>query len=131
MWCKKGEYSAVAKLFFQNPEESVKSLFHSPINSFRPWTLMIFSVEYYILTLWTFALPVPAGVFIPAILTGAAWGRLFGIGVGHAFPAITGIDPGKYALVGAAAQLGGIVRMTISLTAIIMEATKVLFCLCH
>ncbi|KAK6759851.1 hypothetical protein RB195_021427 [Necator americanus] len=116
MWCKKGEYSAVAKLFFQNPEESVKSLFHSPINSFRPWTLLIFSIEYYMLTLWTFGLSVPAGVFIPAILTGAAWGRLFGIG--------TGIDPGKYALAGAAAQLGGLVRMTISLTAIIMEATK-------
>ncbi|KIH67499.1 chloride transporter, ClC family [Ancylostoma duodenale] len=116
---KKGEYSAVAKLFFQNPEESVKSLFHSPINSFRPWTLLIFSIEYYLLTLWTFGLSVPAGVFIPAILTGAAWGRLFGIGVGR-----TGIDPGKYALAGAAAQLGGLVRMTISLTAIIMEATK-------
>ncbi|VDM54238.1 unnamed protein product [Angiostrongylus costaricensis] len=124
MWCKKGEYSAVAKLFFQNPEESVKALFHSPINSFRPWTLLIFSLEYYLLTLWTFGLSVPAGVFIPAILTGAAWGRFFGIGVGRAFPNITGIDPGKYALAGAAAQLGGIVRMTISLTAIIMEATK-------
>lgn len=30
LWCRKGEYSAVANLFFQSPEESVKSLFHSP-----------------------------------------------------------------------------------------------------
>ncbi|KAE9413812.1 hypothetical protein Angca_007086, partial [Angiostrongylus cantonensis] len=118
MWCKKGEYSAVAKLFFQNPEESVKALFHSPINSFRPWTLLIFSLEYYLLTLWTFGLSVPAGVFIPAILTGAAWGRLFGIGVGRAFPNIVS------GIILYPAQLGGIVRMTISLTAIIMEATK-------
>lgn len=34
LWCPKGQYSAVANLFFQNPEESVKSLFHSPISKF-------------------------------------------------------------------------------------------------
>uniref|UniRef100_A0A915D9R7 Uncharacterized protein n=1 Tax=Ditylenchus dipsaci TaxID=166011 RepID=A0A915D9R7_9BILA len=65
-----------------------------------------------------------SGIFIPCLLTGAAWGRLFGIGVEYLFPNLAGIDPGKYALAGAAAQLGGVVRMTISLTAIIVEATK-------
>ncbi|KAK0407180.1 hypothetical protein QR680_019056 [Steinernema hermaphroditum] len=124
LWCPKGKYSAVANLFFANPEESVKNLFHSPINSFRAGTLAIFAVEYYFLTLWTYGLSVPSGVFIPALLTGAAWGRLFGITVEYMFPNVTGIDPGKYALAGAAAQLGGVVRMTISLTAIIVEATK-------
>ncbi|CAJ0575608.1 unnamed protein product, partial [Mesorhabditis spiculigera] len=124
MWCKKGEYSAVANLFFHNPEEGVKSLFHAPINSFRPWTLLIFATEYFFLTAWTFGVSVPSGIFIPMLLTGAAWGRFIGISLSKIVPGVTGIDPGKYALAGAAAQLGGSVRMTISLTAIIMEATK-------
>ncbi|KAF8382373.1 clh-6 [Pristionchus pacificus] len=124
LYCQKGEYSAVANLFFANPEESVKSLFHSPIGSFKPQTLLIFAIEYFVLSVWTFGLAVPSGVFIPALLTGAAWGRLFGLGVEKLLPQVTGIDPGKYALMGAAAQLGGVVRMTISLTAILLEATK-------
>uniref|UniRef100_A0A7E4VYC5 Chloride channel protein n=1 Tax=Panagrellus redivivus TaxID=6233 RepID=A0A7E4VYC5_PANRE len=124
LWCPKGKYSAVANLFFQNPEESVKSLFHSPFNAFHPTTLLIFAVEYFLLTLWTFGLNVSSGVFIPTLLTGAAWGRLVGVMAERMFPSLTGIDPGKYALAGAAAQLGGVARMTISLTAIIVEATK-------
>uniref|UniRef100_A0A915P1V5 Chloride channel protein n=1 Tax=Meloidogyne floridensis TaxID=298350 RepID=A0A915P1V5_9BILA len=124
LWCPKGKYSAIATLFFQNPEESVKSLFHSPLNSFKPLTLFVFAFEYYILTMWTYGLSVPSGIFIPSLLTGAAWGRLFGVGVQYFFPELEAIDSGKYALAGAAAQLGGIVRMTISLTAIIVEATK-------
>ncbi|CAJ0925559.1 unnamed protein product, partial [Mesorhabditis belari] len=124
LWCPKGEYSAVANLFFDGSEGGIKSLFHSPINSFRPYTLLIFAVEYFFLTAWTFGVSVPAGIFIPLLLTGAAWGRYIGVGLAHLIPSVVGTHPGKYALAGAAAQLGGSVRMTISLTAILMEATK-------
>ncbi|GMS93178.1 hypothetical protein PENTCL1PPCAC_15353, partial [Pristionchus entomophagus] len=124
LYCGKGEYSAIANLLFDHPEASVKSLFHSPLGTYKSSTLLIFSIEYFLLSLWTFGLSVPTGVFIPSLLTGAAWGRLFGLGVKFLFPEMTSIDPGKYALMGATAQLGGVVRLTISLTAILLEATR-------
>lgn len=51
----------------------------------------------------------PSGLFIPLLLTGAAWGRLIGIGLGYALAdqaSTLPIYPGKYALIGAAATLG-------------------------
>jgi chloride channel 7 len=47
---------------------------------------------------------------------------LVGIGISILFPN-SSIDPGKYALIGAASTLAGIMRMTLSLTVIITEAT--------
>ena len=40
--------------------------------------LLQFGIIYYILTFWTYGLSVPSGLFVPCILTGAAWGRLLG-----------------------------------------------------
>nr|XP_015215608.1 PREDICTED: H(+)/Cl(-) exchange transporter 7 [Lepisosteus oculatus] len=94
------------------------------LGSYNPLTLGLFTLSYFILACWTYGLTVSAGVFIPSLLIGAAWGRLFGILMSVlAADESTWADPGKYALIGAAAQLGGIVRMTLSLTVIMVEAT--------
>lgn len=122
LFCDDGQYNAMSGLFFQTPEASVRSLFHDPPGSFNPVTLTLFCVTYYILAVWTYGLAIPSGLFIPSLLIGAAWGRLVGIGIAQLFPNLH-IDPGKYALIGAASTLGSIMRMTLSLTVIITEAT--------
>ncbi|PVD38860.1 hypothetical protein C0Q70_01485 [Pomacea canaliculata] len=122
-FCDDGFYSSSTNLFFDTPESSVKALFHAVAGSFNVSTLASYTAGYFFLACWTYGLSVPSGLFIPSLLIGAGWGRLVGIGVAAIFPDQEWADPGKYALIGAAAQLGGIVRMTISLTVIIVEAT--------
>nr|XP_033335693.1 H(+)/Cl(-) exchange transporter 7 [Megalopta genalis] len=124
MFCREGEYNAVAALWFQTPESSVRSLFHDPKGSHNDITLAIFIILYFILAVFTFGLSMSSGLFIPSLLIGSAWGRLIGSGLSKLFPNSVALIPGKYALLGAAAQLGGVVRMTISLTAILIEATQ-------
>uniref|UniRef100_A0A8C4DNR9 Chloride channel protein n=1 Tax=Dicentrarchus labrax TaxID=13489 RepID=A0A8C4DNR9_DICLA len=122
LFCADGEYNSMATAFFNTPERSVRSLFHNQPGSYNPLTLGLFTLTYFFLACWTYGLAVSAGVFIPSLLIGAAWGRLFGILLASITSNIWA-DPGKYALIGAAAQLGGIVRMTLSLTVIMVEAT--------
>ncbi|XP_073982659.1 chloride channel protein 7 [Rhodnius prolixus] len=123
MYCGDGEYNSAAAIWLQVPEASVRSLFHDPPASHKVSTLFLFMIAYLFLSIWTYGLSVSAGIFIPCLLTGAAWGRVVGILIGSVLPNTSWVDPGKYALVGAAAQLGGVVRMTISLTVILIEAT--------
>ncbi|KAH9827123.1 H(+)/Cl(-) exchange transporter 5-like [Teratosphaeria destructans] len=68
------------------------------------------------LTIVTFGIKVPSGVIIPALDAGAFFGRLIG-------QSITTISPGIFAMVGAAAFLAGVSRMTISLCVIMFELT--------
>lgn len=122
MFCREGEENAAAAIWFQTPEESVRSLFHEGSGSFSWSTLSVFFVCYYFLACWTYGLGIPAGLFIPTLLCGASWGRIVGKMMATLFPDQDWVDEGKYALVGAGAMLGGVVRMTLSLTVILMEA---------
>ncbi|KAK6395209.1 hypothetical protein LTR65_000678 [Meristemomyces frigidus] len=69
-----------------------------------------------VLTIITFGIKVPSGVIIPALDAGALFGRLIGQWIGT-------ISPGIFAMVGAAAFLAGVSRMTISLCVIMFELT--------
>jgi chloride channel 3/4/5 len=69
-----------------------------------------------ILTIITFGCKVPSGIIIPSLDAGALFGRLIG-------QMIPDISPGIFAMVGAAAFLAGVSRMTVSLAVIMFELT--------
>lgn len=68
------------------------------------------------LTIITFGCKVPSGIIIPALDAGALFGRLVG-------QLTSDISPGIFAMVGAAAFLAGVSRMTVSLAVIMFELT--------
>ncbi|KAI3386741.1 hypothetical protein SNEBB_000496 [Seison nebaliae] len=119
--CMDGEMSSMALLWMQTWEESVKSILHDQSETFHLTTLIVFALIYFLLATTTYGCHVPSGLFIPSILCGATWGRAFGLSLYHIFGYQANIS--VYALMGAAAQLAGNVRMTLSLAVIIMEAT--------
>uniref|UniRef100_A0A8C6W4D3 Chloride channel protein n=1 Tax=Nannospalax galili TaxID=1026970 RepID=A0A8C6W4D3_NANGA len=121
-FCPNDTYNDMATLFFNPQESAILQLFHQD-GTFSPVTLALFFVLYFLLACWTYGISVPSGLFVPSLLCGAAFGRLVAnvlksyIGLGH-------IYSGTFALIGAAAFLGGVVRMTISLTVILIESTN-------
>uniref|UniRef100_A0AAR2IP66 Chloride channel protein n=1 Tax=Pygocentrus nattereri TaxID=42514 RepID=A0AAR2IP66_PYGNA len=101
------------------------------------WQLVLALVFKMFITVVTFGMKVPSGLFIPSMAVGAIAGRLLGIGMEqlayyhHEWPMFKGwcslgakcITPGLYAMLGAAACLGGVTRMTVSLVVIMFELT--------
>ncbi|PFH32048.1 chloride transporter, chloride channel (ClC) family protein [Besnoitia besnoiti] len=83
-------------------------------------SLALFAVFKFAATILSVACPVPAGVFTPIFVCGAALGRLYG-SVLHRFrPSLS--SPAAYALVGAASLAAGTTR-TISVSVIVFELT--------
>eukprot|EP00079_Xenopus_tropicalis_P033060 XP_017946831.1 PREDICTED: H(+)/Cl(-) exchange transporter 3 isoform X4 [Xenopus tropicalis] len=101
------------------------------------WQLCLALVFKIIMTVFTFGIKVPSGLFIPSMAIGAIAGRIVGIAVEQLAyyhhdwfifkewceVGADCITPGLYAMVGAAACLGGVTRMTVSLVVIVFELT--------
>ncbi|KAJ4752028.1 Chloride channel protein [Rhynchospora pubera] len=119
--CPNGHYNDLATLLHATNDDAVRNIFStSTPNEFRTASLLIFFGIYCILGLITFGIAVPSGLFLPIILMGSAYGRL----VAKAFSAYIHIDPGLYAVLGAAALMAGIMRMTVSVCIIFLELTN-------
>lgn len=92
-----------------------------------------------LLVIISFGCKVPAGIFVPSMAIGAAFGRMIGIlveALHESFPTSTFfsaclpdepcITPGTYAFLGAAAALSGIMHITVSVVVIMFEITGAL-----
>ena len=117
--CKPGEeYNELASLFFAEPGVAIRQLFHLHKHAFSDVALFLFFIPYISLAVVVYGIGIPSGLFVPSLLSGAAFGRLFGNLLRKLHPDLA--HSNTYALVGAAAALGGCARMTISLTVILL-----------
>ncbi|KAF5568982.1 chloride channel 3 [Fusarium phyllophilum] len=108
--------------------------------SARTIVLLVFaSVLGFFLAAVTFGLQIPAGIILPSMAIGALTGRAVGIIMeiwvtnhpgfflfGSCEPDIPCVTPGTYAIVGAAASLAGVTRLTVSIVVIMFELTGAL-----
>ncbi|CAK9225413.1 unnamed protein product [Sphagnum troendelagicum] len=122
--CPANTYNDLAGLFFNTNDDTIRNLFSKGTNGeFEFSSLVIYLVTAYSLALLTYGIAVPSGLFVPAILCGATYGRIMGMIMKQIYG--TGpMDEGVYALLGAASFLGGSMRMTVSLCIIILELTN-------
>ncbi|SNX85868.1 related to chloride channel protein [Melanopsichium pennsylvanicum] len=142
-YTRMGGVELIADLFSECHEhESLEGLCVSQPSQIGPLIMAIFCAMVIkgALTIITFGIKLPAGIFIPTLAVGACFGRIVGLLVQyvqwtHADAAFFSwcpasdsacIVPGVYAMVGAAAALSGVTRTTVSLAVIMFELTGTL-----
>ncbi|EDV19344.1 uncharacterized protein TRIADDRAFT_33732 [Trichoplax adhaerens] len=101
------------------------------------WLLALAMLLKAFVTIFTFGIKIPAGLFIPSMAVGACFGRILGVAMEQWYyynpdtfffklachPGRVCVQPGLYSMVGAAATLGGVTKMTVSLVVIMFELT--------
>jgi len=124
--CESGHYNELASLYFVTANQCIKNLFHfreyghSTFPSFTAGPLILFFLSYFPMTMLAGGLAIPMGLFVPSLVAGAAYGRIWGHALNSAFPN-SFADSGTYSLMGAAAINGGVTRITLAMTIIMLE----------
>ena len=123
-----GDFNQVASLYFVPPDLAMQQLYHfkevdgTDYVTFQASALMLFGIPYFFMAAICAGVMAPVGLFVPTLLAGAAFGRAVGHILNVAFAGYV-TDAGTYALMGAAALMGGMSRLTIAGTVILLEAS--------
>jgi chloride channel 7 len=126
--CSDNQYNQVASLYFVPADVALQQLFHfkesggTTYTTFDTGALLMFFIPYSAMAVIAAGLIVPSGIFVPSLLAGGAYGRIVGHILNIAFPGYV-TDSGTYALIGGAAMMGGVSRMTMAGTIIMLEAS--------
>ncbi|CAI9742196.1 channel C-like [Octopus vulgaris] len=126
-------YNEVATLLFWTGEDAVKHLF-SRETPFEFGYVSLCSVLpfYFLMVCWASGTAVSAGILVPMLFIGGLYGRT----IGRVLISIlvsskstdegywNWMDPGAFALIGAASFFGGVTRLTKAVTVIMIELTN-------
>eukprot|EP01059_Diplonema_ambulator_P031154 TRINITY_DN5651_c0_g1_i2.p1 TRINITY_DN5651_c0_g1~~TRINITY_DN5651_c0_g1_i2.p1 ORF type:complete len:811 (+),score=105.75 TRINITY_DN5651_c0_g1_i2:120-2552(+) len=124
------QYNPLATLSMGNNEGTIRRLFSRGTNrEFGSGVLIVHFLLYFSFACYTAGMAISSGLLVPLILMGANMGRF----IGHILVEATvdgnevyllkhqWIDPGVFALIGSAAFVGGVSRLTVSLVIIMLE----------
>ncbi|XP_061350762.1 putative chloride channel-like protein CLC-g isoform X2 [Gastrolobium bilobum] len=119
--CPPNHYNDLASLIFNTNDDAIRNLFSKNTDDeFEYSSMFIFFITCFFLSIFSFGVVAPVGLFVPLIVTGASYGRFVGMLVGKQ----SNLNHGLYAVLGAASFLGGSMRTTVSLCVIILELTN-------
>ncbi|XP_035227060.1 chloride channel protein D-like isoform X2 [Stegodyphus dumicola] len=123
-------YNEAATLLFLTGEKAIHHLFSRETHlEFNFISLFVILPIYFVLACWAAGTAISSGVVIPKMFIGGLVGRIVGRVMVEAFGIHSDqywawMDPGAFALIGAAAFFGGVSRLTMSLTVIMVELTN-------
>ncbi|CAD7698710.1 unnamed protein product [Ostreobium quekettii] len=133
------EYNELATLMSLTGEDGIRSLLtRGTHREFSYQALLTMLVWYGVGAALAAGSSISSGLFIPMMMIGALIGRLVGLMTTALVAASTGIingvfsedsqfaaiDPGVFAFIGAAAFMGGVTRLTVSLAVIMIEISN-------
>ncbi|CAI0389050.1 unnamed protein product [Linum tenue] len=121
--CSSGHYNDLASLIFNTNDDAIRNLFSRNTDSeFHASSVLVFFLICCVLSILSYGIVAPVGLFVPVIVTGASYGRFVGMLFGSR--PHSSLNHGLYAVLGAASFLGGSMRMTVSLCVILLELTN-------
>ena len=132
-YCPEGYYNPFASLVFNTEGGTIRQLLNFPVvfkdindgaSTVSTANILIFFLVWYLLTITTYGIWVPAGLFLPGIIIGSSIGLLYlqlmvvGLNLN-----IAQIGGQAYIIIGAASMLAAYCRLTYSLSVIMLETT--------